>query len=397
MPSQTELKKIHVLYLPKWYPNRYDPMPGLFIKRHAESVSGQCDISVLYVYPDDEIKHTEVRNTKEDGINTWRIYYKKFTFRLSIFAHLINLSSFFYYQIKGIQLIRKTHRSPDIIHVNVMTRLGIVAFFYGMVFNIPYLITEHWTRYLPKVNAYQGKLRRIISEMVVKHAKAVLPVTENLKNAMVSHGLHHDNYQIVPNVVDTDLFYPCYKNKNNPVKKIVHLSCFTEQQKNISGILRVVSKLKEIRQDFEMHFIGKGEDFMKMKNLSDKLQLTGKFVFFDGLMEREQLAAELRNADLMILFSHYENLPVVILESFASGIPVISSNVGGIHEHMPAKLGVLIKPNDENEFLHSLNHELDHLSHYDKDEIRQYAIDHFSKEVIGKQLFNIYASIIQEH
>ena len=55
MKEQSEKNRIHVLYLPRWYPNRYDPMPGLFIERHGLSVLKHCDISVLYVHADDQL------------------------------------------------------------------------------------------------------------------------------------------------------------------------------------------------------------------------------------------------------------------------------------------------------------------------------------------------------
>jgi len=395
MPLQSDSKKIHILYLPKWYPNKYDPMPGLFIKRHVEAVSKYCNISVLYIHPDDQLKEnkTEISITAENGIQTYRIYFQKSKFPISFIARLINLLKFFFYNFKGIKLITKTHRKPDLIHVNVLTRLGLIAWIYKLFTKTPYVITEHWTRYLPEVNSFKGRLRKTITIMVVRNAKAVMPVTENLRNAMQSLGLENKNYQVIPNVVDVDLFSPSLNQKNNPIKQIVHLSCFTDAQKNISGILRVIKKLSAIRQDFELHFIGEGEDFDRMKQISDDYKLTNKLVFFKGMFQGKKLADAISSSDLMILFSHYENLPVVILESFACGIPVISSRVGGIHEHLNNERGALVEAGNETQFLKILNHTLDKLASFDKNGIRQYAIDHFSTEVIGKKLYDIYASV----
>ena len=53
-------KKIKVLFLSAWYPNRYDAMAGLFVRKHAEAVSLYCDVTVLYVHGDKNIKKTEV-------------------------------------------------------------------------------------------------------------------------------------------------------------------------------------------------------------------------------------------------------------------------------------------------------------------------------------------------
>ncbi len=372
-------------------------MPGLFIKRHAESISKLCEISVLYVHPEDQSseRKSHIYKTKEEGIQTWRIYFQKSGSRIKFVAQLINLLKFFFYNFKGILIIGKTHRKPDLIHVNVLTRLGFIAWIYKVFTSTPYVITEHWTRYLPEVNSFRGKLRLKLSKLVVKNANAVMPVTENLQKAMQSHGLQNENYQIIPNVVDVDFFTASEKRSIVTPIKMVHLSCFTDAQKNISGMLRVIKKLSAIRQDFELHFIGEGEDFNRMKQISDEYELTNKFVFFNGLLEGKELVKAINTADLMILFSHYENLPVVILESFACGVPVISSRVGGIHEHLNKNRGALVEAGNEDQFLKILNHSLDQLARFDKKEIRQYAIDHFSQEVIGKQLFEIYSSIIK--
>ena len=42
--------RLKVLNLVRWYPNRYDPMPGLFIQRHAEAEANCCDAGVVYTH-----------------------------------------------------------------------------------------------------------------------------------------------------------------------------------------------------------------------------------------------------------------------------------------------------------------------------------------------------------
>ena len=97
----------------------------------------------------------------------------------------------------------------------------------------------------------------------------------------------------------------------------------------------------------------------------------------------------------MLMFSRYENLPVVILESYACGVPVLSTDVGGIREHMNKDLGILIESEDEESLYQSLDRLLDNYKEYDAAKIRAYAVDHFSNEVIGKQLFEVYTSVIK--
>jgi glycosyltransferase involved in cell wall biosynthesis len=385
-------KRIHVLFLPRWYPHRYDPMMGLFIQRHGISVSNHVDVSVLYVHADEHLqgKTFDIQIAENDPLYTIRIYFKKSTIKPGFLSALINIIRFLQAHSKGFGLIKKYRTQPDLIHVHVLTRLGVVALAQKILQGIPYLITEHWTRYLPSTDTYNGTLRKLATRLTVKNAAAVLPVTANLRDAMIDNNLMNKNYLIIPNVVDIEMFTPDMKKSPATRKKIVHLSCFTDKQKNISGILRVIKQLSLRRNDFDLTLIGDGEDFSAMKNLSDQLGLTDNVVKFAGLQQNEALAKILREADLMIMFSNFENLPVVILESFASGVPVISTKVGGIHEHINDQLGKLIPPGDENSFLKVLDQTLDNIGNYNKHEIRRYAENHFSNEVIGGALFEVY-------
>ncbi|MCF8366868.1 MAG: glycosyltransferase [Bacteroidales bacterium] len=386
--------RMHVLYLPRWYPHRYDPMMGLFIERHGLAVSKHVDVSVLYVHADDKLKdrvYDVVRSN--DGLFTIRIYFKKSTIRPAFLANLVNLFRFLICHFHGFRMIRKEKRSADLVHVHVLTRLGLIALINKIFNKTPYTITEHWTRYLPNTDTYHGTLRKWFTQIVVKNAAAVLPVTANLRDAMIENKLINDNYVVIPNVVNIEMFSPKTNKAVHKKKRLVHLSCFTDKQKNISGILRVMKRLSDKRDDFELTLIGDGEDFAEMKALSNKLGLTDKAVKFAGLKENKALVELLSDADLMIMFSYFENLPVVILESYACGVPVVSTRVGGIHEHLNDDLGKLTKPGDEDEFFETLNDVLDKLDDYDSKKIRKYAEDHFSNEVIGNSLFNVYREV----
>lgn len=390
-------QKLHVLYLPRWYPHRYDPMMGLFIERHGVSVSKHVDISVLYVHADDQLKgkNYEVLRS-EESLFTIRVYFRKSTMKPAFLANLVNLFRFFIAHLKGFRIIKKERRRANVIHVHVLTRLGVIALLQKVLHGIPFVITEHWTRYLPTTDTYHGALRKWFTKKVVRNAAAVLPVTANLRDAMIDNKLTNDNYVVIPNVVNIKMFHPLEKKQATPKKKLVHLSCFTDKQKNISGILRVMKKLSEKRNDFMLTFIGDGEDFQELKAMADKLDLTDKTVEFAGLKENDELAGLLRNADLMIMFSNFENLPVVILESYASGVPVVSTRVGGIHEHLNDDLGKLTRPGDEDEFFAVLDKTLDNLDQYQSQKIRQYAENHFSNDVIGRSLFEVYQKAVAQ-
>jgi glycosyltransferase involved in cell wall biosynthesis len=84
---------------------------------------------------------------------------------------------------------------------------------------------------------------------------------------------------------------------------------------------------------------------------------------------------------------------VVILESYACGVPVISTRVGGIHEHMNDELGKLVEMKNEAQFLETLETFLNNPEIYQSERIRKYAVDHFSNEVIGESIYKVYKDV----
>ena len=154
------------------------------------------------------------------------------------------------------------------------------------------------------------------------------------------------------------------------------------------GILRVIKQLAETRHDFVLdviHDFDKPEfvQYVKNNHLEER-------VVFHGKKEGAELASFYANADFFLLFSNFENLPCVLIESFASGLPVITTDVGGIGEIMDESRGILLHAGDEATLLQSVNWMLDHCQEYDSQKIQEYAEAHFSMQVIGEQLLRVY-------
>lgn len=395
--NMTKAERLHVLYLPRWYPHRYDPMPGLFIERHGISVLPHCDISVLYVHPDERKLGPvyETVHAGEEALPVIRIYYRRYASGFQPLNMLVNAWRFVRSHHKGMLEIRRLYGQPGMIHVHVLTRHGLIALWQKIFRKTPYVITEHWTRYLPATNSFRGFFRRHLTSIVARHASAIMPVTANLRDAMISCGLKNSNYRVIPNVVDVQMFSPAGERRQENKTRIIHVSCFDDDQKNISGITRVIRRLSGERQDFTVDMIGDGIHFKSLLKYAEEQGIKDSFASYHGLKENEELAGLMKAADFMIMFSRYENLPVVILESYACGVPVISTDVGGISEHMNEELGLLIPPDDEEALYGAISRMLDRHRSYDKQKIRQYAVNHFSQEVIGRQLYGVYESVMK--
>lgn len=379
----TELK--HILFLPRWYPHQMDGMFGLFVKKHAEAVALYNQVSVLYVQglnaDEDFIKQENLEST---NLFTYIYYYKNSKSRIW------NSLRYWFYLVIGYRSIRKERGEIDLTHVHILTRLGIFAFVLKLISKKPYIITEHWSRYLPNSASYKGKVRKLFSKYVVKHAKAILPVSTLLSEAMQKHGLTNKNYEIVPNVVE-DVFFQSFDNDKKTNKTVfLHVSTFEDRSKNISGMLRVIKQLSSINSEFEFWFVGDGIDFEAMKEYSNTLAIPKEVIQFHGLLEGKLLAEKYQQADYLVIFSNYETFLVVFNEAQACGLPVIATGVGELPQQINKTNGIIIEPQREDQLFEILKSTLNSPPHFSKELIRQSAKNKYSYKDVGLQIDSIY-------
>jgi glycosyltransferase involved in cell wall biosynthesis len=114
---------------------------------------------------------------------------------------------------------------------------------------------------------------------------------------------------------------------------------------------------------------------------------------FTGVLEGQQLIDELASGDFLVLSSNYETQGVVLLEAFACGLPVVSTNVGGIPEIVNESNGILVPPQDPEKLAEAMETMLQTYQNYDAMALREGVIKKFSNETVGKLLNSIYKSL----
>ena len=374
---------MNILHLLSWFPTPDDPTLGNFCVRMIDALPEECHSVILSVCDGKDM--TQSFEVKEiQGAHHIHVQIYIHPPKMNALRKLKMLRMYQY----GLNYIKKRFFKPDLIHLHVAYPLGQVALLWKKLYGYNYVMTEHWTIYQPQnKDVMVGKLKRKIVK-IANNASLIMPVSLDLQHCMEGHGIHN-RFQVIYNLVNTDTFKlgtPHHDGK----KQILHISTLRDEAKNFSGILRVVEKLWQQRQDFELHVIHDYEApefkaFVKDHNLSD-------CVIFHGKKTSEEVAQAYQEADFFVLFSNFENLPCVIVEAFASGVPVLSSAVGGIAEILSPERGILIPSGDEEALLQGMNTMLDHSQDYDRQAIRNYAIKTFSAEKIGEAILQQYSS-----
>ncbi len=370
-------------------------MPGLFIQRQAEALAEHCDVAVIYVHPDPDCpSELESDFCNERGVRVLRIYYRAGQHPSSLFFRLRDLWNFRRVHLKAFRSI--SGFEPDVIHAHILTRMGVIGWLAARKKRVPLVISEHWSRYLPGNGTYTGWLRKRITAFVTSRASALTAVSGLLRTAMQRCGIDHPLFAVIPNVVDTShpgiLACPAA----TASKTIVHISCFDDRSKNISGFLRSLSALSEKRSDFSCLLVGDGPDLDAMKDYAGSLGLAEPAVRFTGLQTGPELEEVLGSADFTVLSSRFETFGTVVIESLARGIPVVATTVGVADEEINEENGIRVPPGDDEAMTGALDRMLDRCRSYNREAIRNGIGDKFSAPVVARQLLGLYETVLMQ-
>lgn len=136
---------------------------------------------------------------------------------------------------------------------------------------------------------------------------------------------------IIPNVVDVVLFAPSPAGVEKPcaVSPHVVIARNLERIYDIPTAVRAFAILRAARPAARLSIAGSGTEGAALARLIDLLGLAGA-VAFRGALSREAMADLYRSATLVLNSSVVDNTPNSLLEAMACGVPIVSSNVGGI-------------------------------------------------------------------
>ena len=361
-----------VLFLSSWYPSRVHSTLGNFVSYHAKAVSKTNHIHVLYIIADDSIKDYEIVSESIDGIQTTIVYFKR-----GFFKYL----NYFVAFLKGLKFVTKNF-DFDLVHMNIMHPAIWQALYIKWVKKTPYLVSENWHGFQNLKNEQIGLIQSILIKKGFKNAYAICPVSEQLLKGMIDQGLNA-NYHVVPNVVNTKLFKPVSRTYRTKFK-FLHVSTLDDDIKNVSGIIQAFSKLQNEKATLKI--IGEG-DKSYIINLINKYKLNDK-IEVEGEKTYNEIAIEMQNANAFVLFSNIENLPLVLIEAMSTGMPIITTNVGGIPEIFNSFAGYMIKPKEEEELYLSMKNMIANYDQFEYKKISNYAIQHFSNEKVAEN-FNV--------
>ena len=161
----------------------------------------------------------------------------------------------------------------------------------------------------------------------------------------------YTNLTYIPNTIEIDN-YPFFERKNIKAK-LLWVRSFSEIYNPLLAI-KIVEKLLDKNITVKLCMIGPEKDgsLAICKELAEKKNLP---IVFTGKLEKAAWIEQSKHYDIFINTTNFDNTPVSVMEAMALGLPVISTNVGGLPfliDHQ--KTGVLVPPNDKFKFVDAI-------------------------------------------
>jgi len=379
------MQRKKILWLVSWYPNKNDRFDGDFIQRHARAAAIYQDVHVIFV------TDAEMKKTKDEewnlatGLTEQIIYFRKKKGIAARIRKQLAWKSAFQEAVKN--YIEK-NGLPDFVHVHIPWKAGLIALWMKKEYGKEFILSEHWGMYNDTIednfNSRSGLTQKLLKE-IYKNAKIFVAVSRFLSSDVEKvTGRKADI--IIPNVVDTTLFFP--KEEKYSKFTFIHVSNMVKL-KNADSILIAFKKaLEASAQDMQLIMIGNRDD--EYVKLAEKLHLLNTSVFFKGEISYIQVAEEMKRSHCLVLFSDSETFSCVTAEALCCGVPVISSNVGALPELIHITDGTLLPIKDTEALAITMVEMAKKYNSFDHKRMAEEACRKFSYSAVAQKFNELY-------
>lgn len=222
---------------------------------------------------------------------------------------------------------------------------GFFNFFFWVTYPALILIKIHRKRVI--LSARGGEAERFFQ----RYGILLKPIIKKVDTISVPSGFLREVFKkafdidavIVPNIVDLHQFK---FRERNPVRPRLLTTRNLEKIYNVACVIRAFYKVHNRFPESTLGIVGEGSERRELEQLVAELGLNNSIKFY-GRVEHAKIQTLYDQYDIYVNASNVDNFPGTILEAFASGLPVVSTNAGGIPYIVQNwKTGLLVDMND---------------------------------------------------
>jgi glycosyltransferase involved in cell wall biosynthesis len=235
--------------------------------------------------------------------------------------------------------------TPDILHVHLFPSLYWAALATRMLKNKPALFyTEHSNHNKRRNKSYL----RFIEKNIYASYQQIIAITDSVRQNLsgwigndrkittILNGVDITHIQQTPKTSKKDF---CAEFNIKESSNVIFMAASFRYPKDQ---VTVIKACKQLGHNYHVLLAGEGPLLQQAKDTAQELNMTDQ-VHFLGF--RNDIARIMKSVDLNVLSTDYEGMSGVTLESLASGVPFLGSDVPGITEIVPGKAFLFEKGN----------------------------------------------------
>ena len=385
---------MNILIIPSWYDTPDNPVRGIFFKEQAQA---------LYeYYRNNNIEATvTILALQQFNIREKKLYkgIKRITVSDENGIKTIRARMFHIPKIEEInirrgagylkKLILQTEKMLgfkfDLIHIHSVQFSGIWYALSGL--KIPYVITEHSSAFFRN---RIGKTEIKYLPRVFDKAKSVIAVGKGLAEKIQVYSQKKVN--VIFNIVK-DVPFSSFEHLERDERFVFFSLGYDIKVKGFDILLNAFSKFLE--KESAVLVLG-GLTEKSQKILSDQAQSLGiqNNLILKGRIPHDDVYKMMKQSSCFVLPSRFETFGIVLAESMYVGRPVIASRTGGPDSFVTENTGLLIEPGNEEQLVNALLEMKNQYSKYNQNDIRQYALETFTANVICDKINQVYRNIL---
>lgn len=379
IPEQKNNNKINILMLIPWM-----------------TVGGADKFNLDFLRLIDKNRFNVTVITSEPQVNVYRQEFEKY-------AEVFDLTTFIdkKYWLAFLNYIIKSRNINFIFNTN--SRFGYVTLPYlkGKYPQIPIIDYVHMEEWYNRNGGYSRDTSAV--ESVIDKT---LVCNKNSEKVLVDHfGKNKNEIETVYIGVDESKYKPETLNKEEILRKykiksknkfIISYICRIAEQKRPHLLIKIIKRLKEIRNDFIFVIAGEGYMLNAIKKEVKNYHLNDNVVFLGNVTNTQEIY---KISDLTINCSIKEGVALTSYESLAMGVPVVSADVGGQKELINEEVGKIVpcmqkeeeilnfvyKKEEIENYVTAINEVLSNLDSY-KEKCRQRILDGFTLNQMNEKM-----------
>jgi glycosyltransferase involved in cell wall biosynthesis len=242
-----------------------------------------------------------------------------------------------------VEMIIMTIKYSNKIEYVLIDTYSTTNFWYAFI--ISQLCRVLKLKYIPKLHGGDLPNRivktKFFSRLIFNNAYVNIAPSYYLLDAFKKQG--YQNLIYIPNTIELDIYTSSIKEFKTP--KLLWVRSFASIYNPIMAV-KVLLNLKKIYPDAELCMVGpkKDESFEKTIRIAKKYYVD---VNLTGKLSKEEWIETSKEYNVFINTTHFDNTPISVIEAMALGLPVVSTNVGGIPYLLEHDTNALLVSDDD--------------------------------------------------